>query len=112
MDDPRTQETLDALADLFLTNIQSSAPQDDPLSGPAPIKLVPKPAQGQADEPQLRLHRPERERAAALEASDQAEEDEAVDRERPAASGDTHLGSVTAGGAVAEQCSGQEYGTP
>ena len=86
MDDPRTQETLDALADLFLTNIQSSAPQDDPLSGPAPIKLVPKPAQGQADEPQLRLHRPERERAAALEASDQADEDEAVDREPPAAS--------------------------
>lgn len=49
MDDTRTRDTLDALADLFLSDPPSTrtppdaaAPRSDPLGGPAPIRLSPK----------------------------------------------------------------------
>lgn len=74
MDDNRTQDQLDALADLFLTGTRgdaAAAPRAtgtdvrDQLQGPAPIRLGPKrvpprPRNNPAkDGPRLRLHRPD-----------------------------------------------------
>ncbi len=46
MDDDRTQQTLDDLAELFLTGTAPQPPRRDPLDGPEPIRLRPSAADG------------------------------------------------------------------